>query len=85
VRGLVIPVAPFNGTNPVGFFKAIVSCLTPHGVVNVSTASFPASTTGNSDIEGKVDLPHPCMEPIVFVASAAGQWFAMSNAERNEN
>jgi hypothetical protein len=84
VRGLVIPVAPFNGTNPAQAFIAIVSCLTPHGVVNVSTASFPASATGNSDIEGKVDLPHPCMEPIVFVANPAGQWFAMSNAERDD-
>jgi hypothetical protein len=85
VRGLVIPVPPFNGTNPIPAFKATVSCLTPHGVVNVSTTTFPASTTGNSDIEGKVNLPHPCMEPIVFVAAPAGQWFAMSNAERNGN
>ncbi len=84
VLGLVIPVAPFNGTNPVPMFKAIVSCLTPNGVVNVSTGNFPASTTGNSDIEAKVNLPHPCMDPIVFVTAPNGQWFAMSNAERDD-
>ena len=79
VEGLVIPVPPFNGTNPVKTFGATVSCLTPHGVVNVRTAQFPASTTGNAEIEGMVDLPHPCMHPIVFVVSPAGAWFAMSN------
>ena len=83
VTGLVIPVPPFNGSNPIPAFKAIVSCLTPQGVVNVSTANFPATTTGNSNIEGKVDLPHPCMQPIVFVTAPAGQWFAMSNPERD--
>jgi hypothetical protein len=81
VTGLVIPA--LGGINPVASFKATVSCLTPHGVVNVSTASFPASTTGNSTIEGTVMLPHPCMAPEVFVGSPGGAWFAMSNAEED--
>jgi hypothetical protein len=82
VTGLVIPIPPFNGTNPIPAFKAIVSCLTPHGVVNVSTASFPANTAGDSTINGTVRLPHPCKDPIVFVTAPTGQWFAMSNPER---
>jgi hypothetical protein len=79
VTGLVIPVPPFNGTNPAPVFKATVSCITPHGVVNVSTANFPADNAGNSTINGHVQLPHPCKAPIVFVAQATGAWFAESN------
>ena len=77
VEGLVIPLK--GNTNPIATFGATVSCLTPHGVVNVRTAQFPASTTGNAKIEGMVDLPHPCMHPLVFVVSPGGAWFAMSN------
>lgn len=79
VRGLVIPTPPFNGTNPVPFFKAIVSCLTPGGVVNVSTGNFPASATGNSRIEAKVNLPVTCNQPEVFVTAPNGAWFSESN------
>lgn len=81
VTGLVIPA--LGGINPIASFKATVSCLTPHGVVNVSTASFPATTTGNSTIEGTVMLPHPCKAPEVFVGSPGGAWFAMSNSEED--
>jgi hypothetical protein len=84
VKGLIIVVPPINGRNPVPFFKATVSCITPHGVVNVSTANFPASSAGDSTINGHVDLPHPCKDPIVFVAAPTGQWFAMSNAEDDD-
>ncbi len=83
VRGLVIPVAPFNGTNPIGSFKATVSCLTPGGVVNVSTALFAATTTGNSMIRGSVALPSHCKAPEIFVGNAGGAWFAMSNSEED--
>ena len=84
VQGLVIPVAPFNGTNPVKFFKATVSCITPGGVVNVSTGNFPADAAGNSEIEDHVTLPSVCNDPIVFVAAPSGAWFAMSNAEADD-
>lgn len=81
VHGLVIPVAPFNGTNPVGMFGATVSCVTPHGIVNVRTATAPASPAGDATIDGSVALPHPCKDPILFVTSPTGAWFAMSNSE----
>ena len=81
VKGLVIPVPPFNGINPVSLFKATVSCITPDGVVNVSTGNFPASRAGDSTINATVDLPHPCMDPIVFVAAPSGAWFAESNGD----
>jgi hypothetical protein len=86
VRGLVLadqpPVPPaLQGTNPIPDFRAIVSCQSIGAggtatITNVSTAQFPASTTGNADIKATVSLPHPCIAPIVFVTSPGGMWFA---------
>jgi hypothetical protein len=82
VTGLVIPVAPFSGTNPLGKFAAVVSCLTPdHGIVNVLTAPVATGPAGNATIDTTVALPRGCHQPEVFVTSAGGAWFAMSNAE----
>ena len=85
VHGLVIPVAPFNGTNPVGMFGVTVSCVTPHGIVNVSTATAPATPAGDATIDGTVALAHPCKDPILFVTSPTGAWFAMSNSEEEDS
>lgn len=85
VRGLIIAVPPVNGVNPVPFFGATVSCLTKNGVVNVSTGLFAASSAGNSTIEAKVALPHPCRSPEVFVVSPGGAWFAESRSDRDED
>jgi len=86
VRGLVLadqdPVPPaLQGTNPVPGFEAIVSCQTISAtgaatLTNLSTAAFPASAAGNSDINATVSLPHPCIAPIVFVGSSTFGWFA---------
>ena len=85
VRGLVLaesaPVPPaLQGINPVSPFTAIVSCQTIGAdgsatVTNVSTAGFPASREGDSNIRATVQLPHPCIAPIVFVLGG-GMWFA---------
>jgi len=85
VTGLVIPVAPFNGVNPVGAFGVTVSCITKDGVVNLRTATAPATPAGNATINGTVALPHPCQHPIVFVTSPTGAWFAMSNRVEDED
>lgn len=85
VTGLIIVVPPVNGHNPIPMLKATVSCLTPHGVVNVSTAPAPATAEGDSTITGIVTLPHPCKDPILFVAAPTGQWFAMSNSEEDDD
>ena len=81
VKGLVIPA--LGGKNPVANFEATVSCLTPDGIVNVSTGRFNATMPGgNSHIMATVDLPRPCKDPIVFVgAFPSGHWFAMSNPD----
>lgn len=81
VKGLIIVVAPVNGKNPVPFFKATVSCITPSGVNNVSTSNFEASSTGDAEINDRVALPANCSQPIVFVAAPSGQWFAESNPD----
>ena len=90
VEGLIIPLPlpPLGNKpgNPVPNFSATVSCLTPSGVVNVTTGLFPATVPGgDSEIEAHVNLPHPCNAPEVFVGTTnatTGQffWFARSNA-----
>jgi hypothetical protein len=88
VRGLVLTA---TGANPAATFRAIVSCLTAAvndspppalvpATVNVSTAEFPATPTGDARIRETVALPDPCYAPIVFVTNAAGRWFAVTGA-----
>ena len=79
VRGLVL----LSGVNPVPNFRGLVSCMTVDElnlptVTNVSTGDFPATNTGDSDIEASVQLPEPCIAPIVFVTSPGGSWFAVT-------
>ena len=91
VQGLVID--PSNATaqakglagkNPAPFFFATLSCLDASGaVVNVNTATVPATSTGNASIEQGIALPSPCFAPLVFVrgsftGASSGPWFAVS-------
>lgn len=87
VEGLIIdPTAdsPNAGTNPIASFKAIVSCLSVNAsneadIVNVETNTYPATTgpgAGDSKFAETLDLPDPCIAPIVFVTSPGGAWFA---------
>ena len=87
VHGLVLAAGPTAGTDPLPF-AAAVSCVTPGGVMNVVTTSFPATTTGDATIAATVSLPHPCKSPEVFVGAFVGgqfRWFAVSNAEEDED
>jgi hypothetical protein len=73
--------AALRGTNPIAQMKAIVSCQTISAagtatVTNVSTAPFAVSKEGDGSIRTTVQLPHPCIAPIVFVTSPGGAWFA---------
>jgi len=85
VEGLVLarrePVPEaLRGVNPVAQFRAIVSCLTPDGgdvaTVNTTTEPVTASRAGDARIRTDVDLPEPCVAPIVFVTSPTEAWFA---------
>jgi len=92
VKGLVLdPNDPtviargLAGQNPISSFRVTVSCLTMDGgVMNVATDPFPATTGpassggGNAQISTSVDLPHPCIAPIIFVTSPGGAWFSIT-------
>lgn len=88
VEGLVLlDAAPvpeaLRGVNPVGEFRAIVSCQTigddgSAAVENVATGTFPATATGDSKIEAQVELPSPCFAPVVFVTSPGEAWFSVT-------
>jgi hypothetical protein len=80
VHGLIIPA---RGTNPISAFRAVVSCLTtdsPTNGVNLVTDPFPATPAGDATINARVELPAPCIAPIVFVTNGTGAppgaWFA---------
>ena len=80
VEGLVLVS---TGQNPIQMFRGVVNCLTtasPDVGVNLATAPVPASSDGDATIRATVDLPDPCVAPIVFVTSGTGQapgnWFA---------
>lgn len=79
VRGLVLVA---TGANPVANFRGLVSCQSIDGtggasIVNLSTGDFPASPAGDAEIEADVELPSPCVAPIIFVTNSAGRWFAV--------
>ncbi len=83
VEGLVLAAGSNAGSNPIPFFRALVSCVNADGTFdNILTGTFPATTGpassggGDADIETTVSLPQPCIAPIVFVTSPTGAWFA---------
>jgi hypothetical protein len=80
VEGLVLVS---SGQNPIPMFRGVVNCLTtesPDVGVNLATAPVPASSEGDATIKATVELPDPCVAPIVFVTSGTGpppgNWFA---------
>ncbi len=80
VQGLVLATTQ---TNPIPNFRGVVSCQSIDGtgapsIVNVSTDDFPASSSGDAVIEETLDLPEPCIAPIVFVTSPTLRWFAVT-------
>lgn len=64
VEGLVIPTAPFNGTNPVPTLSVSVFC---NGVSADTSGTVPFSTEGDAEVEADLDLPSPCLAPAVLV------------------
>ena len=84
-----------RGTNDESEFRGLVSCLISEAkgkgknngkpkisTVNIITAGFPATPSGDSDIDTTVDLPDDCVAPIIFVMSGSeNKWFAVTGAE----
>jgi hypothetical protein len=95
VRGLVFaddPSVPpeLVGTNDEAEFRGLVSCLTEVGdaveTANVVTEGFPADMQGNSFIHAEVELPNPCVAPIVMIlAGSEDKWFAMTGFESSKD
>jgi len=94
IRGLVFKDSPevpveLRGTNDETEFRGAVSCWTEEGdhvgTVNVVTPGFPASVTGDSSIRATVNLPNPCVAPIIMVlAGSEDKWFAVTGFESEE-
>lgn len=94
IRGLVLASHPsvpvsLRGTNPFPAFRIIVSCLNTGAdgaaaIANVSTGDFEASSSGNSDIDARVNLPQSCIAPIVLVTGPLGaeSWLAATGFSR---
>jgi hypothetical protein len=96
VRGLVFADDPLVqppslvGTNDEDEFRGLVSCLTEVGdsveTRNVMTGGFKATESGDSTIDAHLDLPNPCVAPIVFVlAGSENKWFAVTGFESEED
>jgi hypothetical protein len=82
VEGLIITA---TGVNPVPTFRAVVSCLSIAAgaavTLNRVTQPFPANMAGDAEFEGSVNLPSPCLAPIVFVTTGTGDppaWFSVT-------
>ncbi len=88
VFGLVLandPSVPANmrNMNPGASFVGIVSCQSVNAsgapaVVNVTTPPATATPAGIAQITATVQLPTPCLAPVVFVGGTNGAWFAVS-------
>lgn len=88
VEGLIIPASSGFGNNPAPFFRAIVSCLSVDVTGMVTTANVTTTNgaevmigdprNGDAKIEAEVELPEPCIAPIVFVTSPNGAWFSVT-------
>lgn len=86
VKGLVFPDDPsvppeLRGINDETEFRALVSCLTVEGGTvienNLITPGFAASAKGNAKIKAMVNLPQPCLAPIVMILGGdEDKWFA---------
>jgi len=95
VKGLVFtddPEVPpeLQGKNDEETFRALVSCTTEVsntevGTANVTTDGFAANVEGDSDIDAFVELPNPCIAPIVFILSGSeDKWFAVTGFESED-
>lgn len=95
VRGLVFGDSPLVdppeliGRNDEEEFRGLVSCLTEVGesieTRNVLTDGFPATQSGDSTIDAHIELPNPCVAPIVFVlAGSEEKWFSVTGFESEE-
>ena len=90
VNGLIIPASAGVGFNPAAFFRVLVSCITlnANGLPverRLITGPNPAVMVGdprNGDavFNTRLNLPNPCIAPIIFITSPTGSWFAVTGS-----
>jgi hypothetical protein len=74
VEGLVL--FP-EGTQPVANVHVVVSCNGGGAGNIVSSGDVPLSQPeGDMHFNGWLTLPSPCLDPVIFVTSTGGAWFA---------
>ena len=67
IRGLVIPIAPFNGTTgPVTTVDAALYC-GDNPIAVATSPSVPISTNGDARISTKLTLPSTCQIPALLI------------------
>jgi hypothetical protein len=79
VRHLVLAAGPLEGTNPIHTGRAIVAC--GGGSSILMSGLVPYSPEGDAMVETTLDLPMPCLAPVVFFAGQTGggpRWFAVT-------
>jgi hypothetical protein len=92
VHGLVFTNDPEvppeqRGINDEPEFRAIVSCLTERDdgttpVAVAKTPGFKATRSGDSYIAARLQLPNPCVAPMVFIVAAdEDDWLAVTGVE----
>jgi hypothetical protein len=94
VQGWVFKDGPsvppeLRGKNDEAEFRGLVSCLTEEGETvvtkNIITEGFPATVEGNPFINAQLELPNPCVAPIIMVlAGSEEKWFAVTGFEATE-
>jgi hypothetical protein len=78
VEGLVFAAGANEGRNTVPTGRALVAC---EGDVVAMSGSVPFSSTGDAEVEARVDLPASCLAPVVFFAGntpGGPRWFAVT-------
>ena len=79
VRHLVLAAGALKGTNPIAQGRAIVTC--NGGATVLMSDLVPYSADGNAMVETTLQLPSPCLAPVVFFAGQTGngpRWFAVT-------
>ena len=77
VEGLVLTP---EGTNPVANGRVVVSCNGGGAGNVVQSGLVPLSMPdGNATFRGRLPIPSPCLDPVVFFASPGGAWFAATD------
>ena len=94
IKGLVFsdnPDPSLIGKNDEDEFSAVVSCMTleEDGVTvtesSVTTPGFVANPSGNATIRADVELPEPCLEPVVLIIGGEGEWLAVTGFDSLQN